>query len=122
MSRHVVNRNDWLFKPKEGSVPYVSDSKNSRIAASAVKAKAPTQKQQVYDHIKSCGLDGVCDFEGIGALVGVISSVQNAYRARRIELANEGKIKERKQGRMSQSGLPVTVWIDASIEDTTKGE
>ena len=121
MARHVVPTNESLFPLMEGRVPYVSDSENSRTAAGVVKEKAPTQKQIVHDNIKSHGLHGVADFEGIRQLTGVITSVDNAYRARRDSLAKEGRIKKRALKRTSPAGLPVDVWIDASVTDTTTG-
>lgn len=115
--RHVVQTSESLFPLMERSVPYVSDSKNSRIAAGVVKTKAPTQKQIVYDHIKSRGIVGLADFEGISDLSETITSIQNAYRARRDSLAKEGLIKKRAVGRTSPAGLPVDVWIDASLNE-----
>ena len=123
MARQVVQTNEWLFhEPKEGKVPYVSDSTNSRIAAGAVKEKAPTQEQIVHEHIKTRGLHGVADWEGIRDLAERITSVANAYRARRDSLVKKGLIKKRALGRTSPAGLPVDVWIDASITDTTDKE
>lgn len=119
--RHVVPTNESLF-PLMERVPYVSDSKNSRIAAGAVKEKAPTQKQIILSHIEACGAYGVADFEGMRDLQSQISSIANAYRARRDSLAKEGRIKKRAIGRTSPAGLPVDVWISASIKDTTASE
>jgi hypothetical protein len=123
MARHVVPKTEWLFhEPKEGKVPYVSDSTNSRAAATAVQEKAPTQKQIVYSHIKTRGLHGVADWEGMRDLQDKITSIENAYRARRDSLAKEGRIKKRHLGRTSPAGLKVDVWIDASVTDTTTKE
>jgi hypothetical protein len=122
MARHVVHTNESLFPLMEGRVPYVSDSTNSRAAAGAVQEKAPTQKQIVHTHIKARGIHGVADWEGIRDLKEQITSIENAYRARRDNLAKEGRIKKRHLGRTSPAGLAVDVWIDASVTDTTTQE
>lgn len=122
MAHQVIRTEESLLPLMEGRVPYVSDSNTSRAAAGAVQEKAPTQKQIVHSHIKARGIHGVADWEGMRDLKEQITSIENAYRARRDTLAKEGRIKKRHLGRTSPAGLAVDVWIDASVTDTTSKE
>jgi len=119
--KHVVKQDGSLFSLMEGTttVPYQTHSRTSRLAAGAVKHKAPSQKQQIHDHILSRATFGVADHEGIRDLASQITSISNTYRARRTELAKDGLIKKRAKGRVTPAGLEADVWIGAKVVDVT---
>lgn len=109
---HIVHESESLFGLMEGRVPYQSHSASSRLAAGKVKPKAGTQRGIVLAYLRSCGTNGAADFEGIRDLREKISSIENAYRARRQSLAEDGFIKLAEFKRINpSSGVECEVWI-----------
>lgn len=79
------------------------------------------QRKDVYEFIKSKGVLGVADAEGIAHFKPTWSTVENAYRARRGELADDEWIAKHPVPR-SINGRTHTVWIDATLLDSVLKE
>ena len=117
----AIHERETFFPLLEGkSVPYQPHSSTSRAAAATVKPKAGTQRAIVLEHIQSRSTFGVADFEGIRDLKPSHPSMENAYRARRIELAEAKLIRKRAVGRTSPAGLLCDVWIGSEVNDITE--
>lgn len=115
--KHVVHESESLFGLMERRAPALTPpsqkhSETSRKAARAVEPKAGTQRGIVLAYIRSRGLAGAADFEGIAALKQDCPSMENAYRARRGELVQLGLIRlATGMRRISPAGQECDVWI-----------
>lgn len=116
--RHIVHESESLFGLMEGRVPFQSHSASSRLAAGEVKPKAGTQRGIVLAYLRSRGSQGASDFEGIRDLRDKITSIENAYRARRQSLAEDGFIKLAEFKRINpSSGVECEVWVAKEVTD-----
>lgn len=117
MKKHVVNEHEWLFGGHTAATatltpPSQKHSETSRAAAKSVEPKAGSQRAIVLDYIRSRGVTGAADFEGIAALKAQHHSMENAYRARRGELVQLGLIRlATGMRRISPAGQECDVWI-----------
>lgn len=117
MKRHVVHQSESLFGLMERRAPVLTPpaqlhSETSRKAARAVEPKAGSQRGIVLAYIRSRGLSGAADFEGIAHLKDQFPSAENAYRARRGELVQLGLIRlATGMRRISPAGLECDVWL-----------
>ena len=75
-------------------VPHIRDSETSRAAADSVRHKADSMVEQVYNQFVNAGPCGMTDNELIDHFERCGWS-RNTPRARRVQLANEGRIEKR---------------------------
>lgn len=93
-------------------VPFQPQSPSSIEAAVKVQPKAGTQRAIVLEYIQRRGDDGATDFEGMRDLKDKISSIENAYRARRQSLADDGLIVLANCKRINPSSrIDCDVWV-----------
>jgi len=88
---------DWAHDAATGrvepSVPFIRDSETSKAAACAVRHRADSMVEQVLDVFRNAGSPGMTDNELIDHFEGCGWS-RNTPRARRVQLANEGRIEK----------------------------
>ena len=95
------------------SPPAQRHSDTSVAAAEAIKPKAASLREQVYQHIlKKSDWDGVTDEE----ISENLEISGNTIRPRRVELVAEGRVVDSGMRRKTRSGRMAAVWVVKSDE------
>jgi len=94
-----------LFENKK----YQPHSATSKAAAKGVQSKNETLRSKVYRFIEVSGRYGATDDE-IQDFLGLEGSTE---RPRRVELVEQGKVKDGGKTRATRSGRKATVWVVA---------
>lgn len=82
----------------------------SKLAADRMKPFAPKQAERVFEFIKSQGDHGATDEE----IQTALKMSGNSERPRRHRLLQQGKVRDSKNMRPTESGTPATVWVAVS--------
>jgi len=94
-------KQEWPIEPVKGpygteyepSVPFIPGSQTSKAAADTVRHAANSMVEQVFNAFRNAGSRGMTDNELIDHFERCGWS-RNTPRARRVQLANEGRIEK----------------------------
>jgi hypothetical protein len=109
-----MNEKHWATSNR---LPYQKHSSTSKEAAQAIKHRAGSIRQRVYEALLSCGADGATDDEVVVMLDGMNASTT---RPRRIELVNLGAAYKTDQKRKTRAGRWACVYRAIEGVDITK--
>ena len=102
-----------LFGFGDDAAPYTKGSQTSKDAAQAIAKDAGNLRQQVYNYIISCGVNGCTDNAGEHAL----GLKTDTYRPRRRELVKKGLVADSGRTAKTKSGRNAVLWVAQNSEN-----